>query len=192
MGIHGLGDILVSIECGYLAATKFEYLMLVKEFNCTYRLFSAILKCDVETVRHFLRAGISPEVQDSGSGERVLGEAIFTRRLEIAKLARAYGAELVRAHEESLGNTPTPELLQVADADAEEWLLSGPPVGFWHAPPTAPNAPPVSPEAIAAVEEWRHAKAMYRCEQLRDRHGVCAASKYVPECLTGDNAGRFD
>lgn len=131
MGIHGLAEYLQLIERGVFKAPPPSKLAMLKcLFNVELHvLFPAVRRGDLEVVRFLLDVGISPNHQDSFERLRLLALAVKDGDLSMAKLIRAYGAQLVSDYEdEPSDGAPSTGLLEWAkDPHVREWLLTRPP-----------------------------------------------------------------
>ena len=173
MGLHGIAETLRDFD---LHPAERE--MLECELGLEGDLFSAVEDGDLETVRYLLDSGMSPNMMDSTTRCTVICTAVMTRHLDIAKLARAYGADLAAFYEhEPADATPSDELLRYANDRARyddirdprnrsgkavlEWLQSRPPKDRSTAPPVGEpwdyNLDKVRPD----VEKWKRLKEAF-------------------------------
>ena len=178
MGIHGLAESLLYEEDPAVRAR------LCFEMTLEEELFDAIEAGDLETVRYLLDHGMSARMMNSFTRCRVLTTAVEKGHLAIAKLARAYGADLVAFYEEEPAYcTPSDELLEFANPDVRrtisgapreggskevlEWLQSHPTKDRSMAPPIgAPLENSRRRELQEKMDEW---ECLKRTEKFAPR-----------------------
>ena len=175
MGIHGILERLRDRDLSDALREALEC-----EYKLECYLFDAVERNDLETVRYLLDHGMSANMMNSGTRCRVLCTALISGHLEMAKLARAYGAELCAFYEgERDDGTPSNELLRFAeyrrpydnnstrrklqyydDPALLEWLLSRPPTDRSAAPPVGtPSHPKILDEIPPVFAEWQRLAA---------------------------------
>ena len=171
MGIHGILEHLRDRDLSDALREALECEYKLEEY-----LFDAVERNDLETVRYLLDHGMSANMMNSGTRCRVLCTAVISGHLDMAKLARAYGAELCAFYEgERDDGTPSNELLQFADPQRHngtrrklqyydeallEWLLSRPPKDRSAAPPVGtPSHPKMLDEIAPVFAEWQRLAA---------------------------------
>ena len=165
MGIHGRAEYLTYFE-EKMKPTERALVRLEFE-KIEDRLFRAVDDDDLELVRYLLDSGACPNWMNSFTRETLLSAAVSRGRLEIAMLARAYGAELVSDYEDPpAANQPSEELLSESTGNTRRWLCSAPPADRSTAPPVSEQPFAVSEELFVVVKEWRQLQQLDRYEAL--------------------------
>ena len=143
------------------------------EMSMESALFKAVESGQLAAVRYLLDAGMSPDMMNSFTRCTVMATATKRGHVQVAQLARAYGADLFD------------ELLQWADPDVHEdfpggnrrtggsramleWLQSRPPADRSMAPPVSePLGSSRREQLREMVEEWARLKET----EAQERHG---------------------
>ena len=167
MGVHGRAELMMYHEASLSPAERELVSFELREVED--RLFDAVDSGDLEVVRYLLDAGADPDWMNSFTRERVLSAAVGRGRLDVAKLARAYGAELIDTYEGApAANQPSEQLFAASSGETYEWLCSGPPADRSTAPP--PSQPfAASEELCAVVRKWRQLKQQEPYETLVEK-----------------------
>lgn len=169
MGIHGIAEALSDPDLKP-AMRK----MLQCEHVLEHYLFNGVERNDLETVRYLLDNGICPNMMNSFTRCTVIATAVQWGHLEMAKLARAYGADLVAFYEEEPAEgDASDELLRYADPEVHydetganprgggssaliEWLQSRPAKERSAAPPVGtPSNTAFLDKIRPQVEKWK-------------------------------------
>ena len=147
------------------------------EMSMESALFKAVESGQLEAVRYLLDAGMSPDMMNSFTRCTVMATATKRGHVQVAQLARAYGAELAAFYESApAGCEASDELLQWADPDVHEdfpggnrrtggsramleWLQSRPPADRSMAPPVSePLGSSRCEQLREMVEKWARLK----------------------------------
>ena len=176
MGIHGIGAQLMAMRNGDFKVQPAEYKLLECEYNLEGPFFKAVIDGKFDSVRFLLDAGMDPNMIHTTMCGTPLGHACSNGQLQIAKLLRSRGAQLVMFYEDQTSPTePTGALLNSATSEARAWLRSCPPEG--EECPTLKNPPGegvkfsdveddrIEGDIVALVEIWQESRRIAKDEE---------------------------